>query len=124
MKPRVLVVDDDPLVADTLTWIFQANGYESEARYTAAEGLARARTFLPRLVLCDVVLPGDCGLQLAETIDREIPDCRVLMLTAYSSNADRVAWQSQRMRRPLTMLRKPCRPEELLEEATRMLEMA
>ena len=47
MKQRVLVVDDDRLVADTLNLVFQANGYESEAVYCAADGLARARTFAP-----------------------------------------------------------------------------
>ena len=41
MKQRVLVVDDDRMVADTLNLVFQANGYESEAVYSAAEGLAR-----------------------------------------------------------------------------------
>ena len=59
MKQRILVVDDDSLVADTLKLVFAANGFESEARYSAAEGLERARTFRPELVLCDVTMPEE-----------------------------------------------------------------
>ena len=66
MKQKILVVDDDRLVADTLNLVFLANGFESEARYSAAEGLSRARTFAPQLMLCDVTMPEENGLELAE----------------------------------------------------------
>lgn len=93
MKQRVLVIDDDRLVADTLTLIFQANGYDSEAVYSAAEGLARARTFAPELLLCDVTMPEENGLQLVEKLQHEMPQCKLLMLTAYSSNHIKVEQQ-------------------------------
>jgi CheY-like chemotaxis protein len=124
MKRRVLVVDDDRLVADTLNLIFQVNGYESEARYSAAEGLERARTFEPRLVLCDVTMPEGGGLQLVEAMSREMPDCQMLMFTAYASNAAKVALHSVRMKRPLKLLNKPCRPEDLLREAEELMKSA
>ena len=121
MKKRVLVVDDDRLVADTLKLVFQANGYETEARYSAAEGLERARTFDPGLVLCDVTMPHESGLQLAEKMQEEMPKCKVLLLTAYSSNAVKVEMQARKMQRTLRLLNKPCRPEDLLREAGEML---
>lgn len=124
MKARVLVVDDDRLVADTLQLVFQANGFETEVRYSAAEALVRARTFDPELMLCDVTMPEKSGLELVEAMQRELPQCRVLMLTAYGSNEDRVENQSARMKRPLKLLRKPCRPEELLRAAAQMLKSA
>ena len=124
MKQRVLVVDDDKLVADTLTLIFLANGFESEARYSAAEGLDRARTFVPELVLCDITMPDESGLQLAERLSLELPKTRMLMLTAYSSNAAKVEAHTSRTGRPLKMLSKPCRPEDLLRTATEMLKTA
>jgi CheY-like chemotaxis protein len=117
MKRRVLVVDDDKLVADTLSLVFRANGFDSEACYSAADGLERARTYNPGLLLCDVTMPGRTGLQLAEDIDRELPDCRILMLTAYSTNLAKVGEQSLTMSRPVNVLSKPCRPEDLLREA-------
>lgn len=124
MKQRVLVIDDDRLVADTLTLIFQANGYDSEAVYSAADGLARARTFAPELLLCDVTMPEETGLQLAEKLQHEMPNCKLLMLSAYASNAIKVEQHASRTQRPLKLLNKPCRPELLLREAYDLLQTA
>ena len=124
MKKRVLVVDDDHLVADTLRLVFNANGYESEAVYSAADALARARTFAPGLLLCDISMPEQSGLQLAEAVHSEMPDCKLLMLTAYASNALKVEQHVSRTRRPLKFLTKPCRPELLLHEAQTLLHTA
>jgi CheY-like chemotaxis protein len=121
MKQRILVIDDDRLVADTLSLIYQANGFDSEARYSAAEGLARARTFSPSLVLCDVTMPEESGLSLAETMNREQPACKMLMITAYSSNAAKVELESIRMKRDLRLLAKPCPPSELLRATHSLL---
>ena len=124
MKQRVLVVDDDHLVADTLKLVFKANGYESEAVYSAADGLARARTFAPGLLLCDISMPEQNGLQLAEALHYEMPNCKLLMLTAYASNVIKVEQHISRTRRPLKFLTKPCRPELLLREAQALLKTA
>jgi CheY-like chemotaxis protein len=121
MKQRVLVVDDDKLVADTLSLIFKANGFEAVACYSAAEGLERARTYGPELLLCDVTMPETTGLELAAKIDREMPECKILMLTAYSTNLAKVGEQSLQMSRPVNVLSKPCRPEDLLREAGALL---
>ncbi len=121
MKQRILVVDDDRLVADTLNMVFLANGFDSEARYSAADGLNRARTFSPQLMLCDVTMPEETGLQLVEKVSAEMPDVRLLMLTAYSSNMEKVDAHATRTGRMLKLLRKPCRPELLLQEAFALL---
>lgn len=124
MKQRVLVVDDDHLVADTLNLVFQANGYDCQAVYSAADGLARARTFHPALLLCDISMPEQSGLQLAEALHEEMPHCKLLMITAYASNASKVEQHISRTRRNLKLLSKPCRPELLLREAQSLLQTA
>jgi len=121
MKQRILVVDDDRLVADTLMMIYRANGFDAEARYSAADGLARARTYQPGLILCDVTMPMESGLSLAEKMNDEMPACEMLMLTAYSSNAAKVHLQSMQMKRSLRVLAKPCPPDELLRETRALL---
>lgn len=121
MRQKVLVVDDDRLVADTLRMILAANGFQSEACYSAAEALGRARTFDPELMLCDVSMPGQNGLDLAETITREMPNTHVIMLTAYLSSAANVQLERIRSKRPLKLLSKPCPPEVLLKEVEEML---
>lgn len=124
MKQRILVIDDDRLVADTLTLIYRANGFESEACYTAADGLERSRTFDPSLMLCDVSMPLENGLSLAEKVHAERPSTHMLMLTAYASNATKVRLHAERLKRPLRLLAKPCPPEELLRETRALLAQA
>ena len=124
MKTRVLVIDDDRLVADTLSLIYNANGYECEARYSAADGFERARDFSPALLLCDITMPEESGLQLAERMQEVLPDTRLLLLTAYASNAAQVNAHASRMRRPLRLLAKPCRPDDLLRESHALLQSA
>ena len=124
MKTRVLVVDDDRLVADTLCMIYRVNGFESEARYSAAEGFERAKSFVPDMVLCDVTMPEESGIELAQRMQEALPDTRLLLLTAYASNAATVNAQSQNMIRPLKLLSKPCRPDDLLRETRALLQTA
>ncbi len=124
MKQRILVVDDDRLVADTLSLVFEANGYDAEARYSASTGIERARSFAPELVLCDVTMPEANGLQLADTLRRELPDIRILLFTAYANNAAKVDAHSTHTGHPLRLLSKPCRPEELLRECGALLKTA
>lgn len=121
---RVLVVDDDRLVADTLSLIFTKSGYESRAAYSAGDALERAREVAPDLLLCDVTMPDRGGLELVNDISHEFPDCRIIMLTAFYSNLKSVREQATRLARPMGILTKPCQPSDLLREATAMLATA
>ena len=121
MKTRVLVVDDDRMVADTLCMLYQASGFESEARYSAAAGFERAKSFAPALVLCDVTMPEESGLQLATRVQQALPGTRLLMLTGHASNAAVVRAYGQQSQQPLRLLSKPCRPDDLLRESRALL---
>ena len=124
MKTRVLVVDDDRLVADTLSLIYNANGFECEARYSAADGYERAKSFEPALLLCDVTMPDESGLELASRVQQNLPGVRMLMLTAYASNAVKVNAHGKALPQPLKLLNKPCRPDDLLRETRELLAIA
>jgi DNA-binding response OmpR family regulator len=118
---RVLVVDDDRLVADTLTLIFQRNGFVAKAAYSAEEALRSSREFLPHLLLCDVTMPERDGLSLVEDMTREMPACRILVLTGFYSNLKVVREHASKLSRPLGILTKPCQPSELLREVAALL---
>lgn len=118
---RVLIVDDDHLVADTLALIFGKSGFEATAAYSADEGLECARELNPNLLLCDVTMPGRDGLTLVSDITKEQPDCRIIMLTGFYSNLKSVREHTSRLDRPVSILTKPCQPAELLREAAAML---
>lgn len=121
---RVLVVDDDHLVADTLALIFVKSGFQAKAAYSADQALESARIFHPDLLLCDVTMPGRDGLALVCDITHEQPSCRIIILTGFYSNLKSVREQSNKLARPVGILTKPCPPVELLREAANMLATA
>lgn len=121
---RILVVDDDRLVADTLALIFIKSGFDVRAAYSADEALESARIFNPNLLLCDVTMPGRDGLALVCDITHEFPACRIIVLTGFYSNLSSVREQSTRLGRPVGILTKPCQPADLLREAATMLAAA
>jgi DNA-binding response OmpR family regulator len=118
---RVLIVDDDALVADTLRMIFDRSGFRSDACYSTDQALARAREFPPDLLLCDISMPGRDGFDLMRTMASEQPSCRILVLTGLYSNLHRVKELARRLARPIRVLVKPCPPNVLLREANAIL---
>jgi len=118
---RILVVDDDRLVADTLAIIFVKAGFEARAAYSADEALDVSRIFTPDLLLCDITMPGRDGLALVCDISRELPSCRIIVLTGFYSNLHNVREQSDKLAHPMGILTKPCQPSDLLREAATML---
>ena len=118
---RVLVVDDDRLVADTLALVFGRSGFEARVAYSADEGLVCAREFAPDLLLCDVTMPGRDGLTLLTDIAEEQPACRIIMLTGFYSNLKDMREHASKLPRPVGILTKPCQPSELLREAETLL---
>ncbi len=121
---RVLIVDDDRLVADTLALIFGKSGFDVRAAYSADEALACSREFLPHLMLCDITMPDRDGLGLVLDITRELPACRIIVLTGFYSNLLSVREESSKLPRPVGILTKPCQPAELLRHAAQMLASA
>src|ERR1700748_3449377 len=121
---RVLVVDDDRLVADTLTLIFEKSVFAAKAAYSADEGLDCSREFTPNLLLCDVTMPGRDGLSLVDDVARELPSCRVLVLTGFYSNLKSIRERAHKLAHPVGILTKPCQPTDLLREAAALLATA
>lgn len=78
---RILIVDDEHVIADTLRVIFGKVGFEARAAYSTEDALLSAREFPPELLLCDINMPGRDGLELIQELLREQPDCRVMVLT-------------------------------------------
>ncbi len=121
---RVLIVDDEHLVADTLTLIFGKCGFDARAAYSADQAMEFARESPPHLLLCDISMPGKDGVELVQEISKEQPACRILVLTGFHSNLKRVSEQSSTLPRPLGIMTKPCQPDDLLREANALLASA
>ena len=90
MNKTILVVEDDPRIADVLVRGLQAEGYVMQLARTGPEGLAAVREREISLLLLDLMLPGLSGLDLCQTLRAEGHQVPMLMLTAMSSTDDKV----------------------------------
>src|SRR2546421_3074209 len=86
---RILVVDDDPMVATTVQRVLRPEGYEVEVALGGAQAIERAHANRPDLVVLDLMMPGIDGLEVCRQL-RANGDLPVLMLTARSGTVDRV----------------------------------
>ncbi|HEY2928540.1 two-component system response regulator CreB [Piscinibacter sp.] len=89
MKPRILIVEDEPGIADTLQYALRTDGFEPAWVATGEEALAQVRAQPPALVILDVGLPDASGFEVFKRL-REIADVPVVFLTARSDEIDRV----------------------------------
>lgn len=121
---RVLVVDDERLTADTLGIIFQNQGFDTKVSYSVDDALRQVEEFAPSLVLCDITMPGRDGLELMVELTRQNFDGSVLVLTGYFANLKPVSEQIRKMPQRTHVLTKPCRPEDLLVQAGKLLAQA
>ncbi len=86
---RVLVVDDDPTVAEVVTGYLQRAGYAVDRAETGPDALERAAARWPDLVVLDLMLPGMDGLEVCRQLRGRGP-VPVIMLTALGDEGDRV----------------------------------
>src|SRR6188474_2297315 len=87
MKARVLVVDDDPALAEMLTIVLRGEGFDTAVVADGARALPALRELKPDLVLLDLMLPGMNGIDVCKAIRSEsgVP---IVMLTAKSDTVD------------------------------------
>ena len=89
MKPKILIVEDEPGIADTLQYALRTEGFEPHWCATGEDALANARAAAPALVILDVGLPDASGFEIFKRI-RETSEVPVVFLTARSDEIDRV----------------------------------
>src|SRR3954465_5956939 len=89
-KRRVLVVDDERDIAETVLYNLGRNGYEGLVAYNGNEGLEIAQRERPDLVVLDLMLPGIDGTEVARRLkgDPRTSDIPIVMLTAKGEETD------------------------------------
>ena len=112
-KLRVLVADDEKVIADTLKLILSGAGYDVAVTYDGIAALEKAERWAPDVFLSDVFMPGLSGIDAAIEICRRLPNCRVLLVSGQASLQElRREIQSKCHR--FEVLSKPVHPTELL----------
>jgi DNA-binding NtrC family response regulator len=122
LRPQVvLVVDDEPLVADTLSKILSNAGFATMTAYDGPTALELAGDDAPDLLISDVAMPAMNGVELALAMLEEAPECKVLLFSGHATSADLVRALDQGHDFPL--LAKPLHPTEMLRHVARTLKV-
>ncbi len=114
-QPRVLIVDDERYVADTLVAMLRREGYEAIAAYDGCDALEQAIHLKPELVISDVHLSKLNGIDAVIQIQRMFPDCKALLFSVNKTIA-RLALGSLNQAVGFEILQKPVRPQDVLEK--------
>ena len=117
-EKRVLIVDDEHVIASTLTIIFSNAGYSARAAHSAEEALPLIAEWNPQVVILDVRLPGMNGVDLAMRLKVECPHCNVLLFSGDNSVADLLE-SARKQGHHFDLLAKPVPPSHFLNLAAR-----
>jgi CheY-like chemotaxis protein len=111
---RILVVDDEALIADTIVQILVRHGYEAHAVYGGQDAIDTARTLHPDLVLSDVLMPHIDGVEAAIAIREMLPQTRILLFSGQSATVEILA-RARARGHDFELLPKPIHPTQLLK---------
>ena len=112
--PRILVVDDEKVIADTIVAILNRNGFIAEPAYGGEEAIEKARRHCPELVLSDVLMPQIDGVEAAIAIREHCPDTRIILFSGQSATVEILARARDRGH-TFELLPKPIHPTQLIK---------
>jgi CheY-like chemotaxis protein len=112
--PRVLVVDDEMLIADTIVQILNKNGFQAHAAYNGKDAIESARLTKPETVLSDVLMPQIDGVQTAIAIREYCPDARIVLFSGQSATVE-ILERARALGHDFELLPKPIHPTDLIK---------
>jgi two-component system alkaline phosphatase synthesis response regulator PhoP len=121
MKPRtVLVVDDEPFICRSLSFVLRKDNYTVLEARNGEEALAAIRASLPDLVFMDVMMPKINGFEVTEQVkaDPALRHIKIILLTAKGQDQDR---ETGRQAGADDYMTKPFSPTKILERAREIL---
>jgi len=114
-KPKVLVVDDERIIADTLAMILNQSGFEASAVYSGEKAIEMASTFAPDMLITDVIMADLNGIDAAIQIRALLPDIKILLFSGQAATADLLA-KARAKGYEFEILSKPVHPQDLLSK--------
>jgi CheY-like chemotaxis protein len=112
---KIIVVDDEPLIADTLVNVLNGEGHEAVAVSDGESAIKWAEMVCPDAVITDVIMPGMTGIETAKAIMKSLPNCRIILFSGYAASADLLE-QAHTEGYRFEVLAKPINPDVLLEK--------
>jgi len=112
---KVLVVDDEPLIADTIVAILQRSGFKATAAYNGTEAVEVAGEYCPDCMITDVLMPGMTGIETAKIVQQICPEARILLFSGQAATADLLA-EARSEGLDFDLLPKPVHPLTLIKK--------
>ena len=85
MADRILIIDDDEALRESLQFVLSAEGYEAVAAEEGLQALRLAEESPFDAVLCDLRMPGIDGLELVPQLAQRLPETTIILMSAYGS---------------------------------------
>jgi CheY-like chemotaxis protein len=117
---RILIVDDETAVADSLHLIFAGRGYEARAVYSAEQAIELLAQWQPDLAIIDVMLPQMNGIQLAGILKGNYPACRILLISGHPGTSELLTDAGEKGT-SFEVLAKPLHPTFILDTVSGLL---
>ena len=119
-EPRILIIEDERGLTQTLSWYFNREGFETIVAHDGTEGLRKAQSLLPDVVLLDVMLPGMNGLDVCRELrsGERTRDLPIIMLTARGEETDQIEGYAKGAD---LYVPKPCSNKILLQQIKALL---
>ena len=112
-KPKVLVADDERVIADTLAMILNQSGFNARAVYSGESALELASTFEPDMLISDVIMDDLTGIDAAIRIREQLPRIKILLFSGQAATADLLE-KARAQGYEFEILAKPVHPQDLL----------
>lgn len=112
---RVLVVDDEHVIAETLALILNQHGFEATPVYSGEVAIETAALVRPDVVISDVIMGGMNGIEVAIRISALYPDCRIILISGQIATAYLIEDAKNTHNRSFEVLPKPVRPQDLID---------
>ena len=112
-KPRVLVADDEQVIANTLAIILNQAGFEARAVFSGEKAVEILDTFQPDMLISDVIMTGMTGIEAAIITRQRLPKCKILLFSGQAATADLLE-KARTQGHEFEILAKPVHPTDLL----------
>ena len=117
-RVKVLIADDEELIADTLRKILNGSGFDATAVYNGQHAVDVVRVWHPDIFLSDVMMPGLNGIEAAILVSRMAPACRIVLFSGNSGTAD-LRLEAHAQGYDFQFIEKPMHPRDLLAHLRR-----
>ena len=113
-RRRVVVVDDEQVIANTLAIILNNAGFEARRAFSGEEAVELLETFSPDVLIVDVIMPGITGIEVAIIVRDKLPECKILLFSGQAATSDLLD-EARSRGYEFEILVKPTHPVDVLE---------